>query len=502
VAGERELLVRLDRDAAEPLARQLSDSLRDAIRCGKLHPGTRLPATRTLAADLGVSRGVVVEAYEQLIAEGYLDTRAGGAGTFVKAIDVRATGSGLGSRLLHRETRAAVLDARPGAPDLAAFPRSLWSAAVRSVLHEAADLDLGYPAPWGVPALREQLASYLGRVRGAIGSPDTLVVTTGATQALSLTARVLLARGHRSLAVEDPSNHVHRTLLARHGMRIVPVAIDQEGIDIAALEHTGARAVLVTPAHQFPSGALMSPARRQALLQWARAADAVIIEDDYDAEFRYDGQSTMCLQGDDPMRVALVGSVSKTLAPALRLGWIMPPMGLVRAVAELKRDDDLGSETLTQLAFARLLHTGRYDKHLRTTRDQYRQRRQNLVQELRTHLRHWNVKGLAAGQHVSVELPADLDEASVAEQARQRGLLVLETSPMRTTPGPPTLVLGFARLTGSMPRQVAQTLATAAAACARQTTPQAQAPTGRTWQPSGPAATLSAIDYYDPPTRS
>ncbi|MFL6114548.1 MAG: PLP-dependent aminotransferase family protein, partial [Catenulispora sp.] len=404
MSGERELLVRLDRQAAEPLARQLGDALRDAIRCGKLRPGTRLPATRTLAADLGVSRGVVVEAYEQLTAEGYLDSRAGGAGTFVKAIELRGAGSGPGRRLLHRETPTAVLDARPGAPDLALFPRALWANARRRVLHQAADLDLGYPAPWGVPALREQLAGYLGRVRAAIGSPQTIVVTTGASQALSLMARVLLTRGHRDLAVEDPSNPVHRALLVKYGIGIVPVAVDDEGIDVAALQRTGARAVLVTPAHQFPSGVLMSPARRQALLRWARDADGVIIEDDYDAEYRYDGRSTMCLQGEDPMRVALVGSTSKTLAPALRLGWIMPPMGLVRAVAELKRDDDLGSEVLTQLAFAHLLDTGRYDKHLRTTRDVYRHRREHLAGELGIHVPDWRIKGLAAGQHISVEL--------------------------------------------------------------------------------------------------
>jgi GntR family transcriptional regulator/MocR family aminotransferase len=225
--------------------------------------------------------------------------------------------------------------------------------------------------------------------------------------------------------------------------------------------------------------------------------DGVIIEDDYDAEFRYDGHSTMCLQGDDPMRVALVGSVSRTLAPALRLGWVMPPMGLVRAVAELKRDDDLGSDTLTQLAFNRLLETGRYDKHLRAARDMYRQRRQQLVDELRAHLPHWAVMALPAGQHISVELPADLDEATLIEHARQRGLLVLGISSMRTMPGPAGLVLSFARLAGSIPEQVAQILAAAAHDCGGQTITPAQELIDLPWQPLGPPATVSATDYYD-----
>jgi GntR family transcriptional regulator / MocR family aminotransferase len=499
VSDARELLVRLDRDAGEPLAKQLGDALRDAVRSGRLPPGTRLPATRTLAGDLAVSRGVVVEAYEQLVAEGYLVGRAGG-GTWV------AAGGGppaepAGHRVRrpwHRDGPVAVVDARPGAPDLGLFPRSGWEAGVRQALRVPADL--GYSAPWGTAALRREVAGYLGRVRGAVVAADSVVVTTGATQALALLTRTLARRGHRRLVVEDPSNAVQRGLLAGHGLEVLDVPVDDEGIDVAALARTGTRAVLVTPAHQYPTGVLMSGARRAALLSWARDTDGVVIEDDYDAEFRYDGRTTMCLQGDDPMRVALVGSVSKTLAPGLRLGWVVPPMGLVRAVAEVKRDADFGSDTITQLAFADLLASGRYDKHLRAARMRYSHRRGLLVAELARLLPDWTVGGLPAGQHLSVELAAGLDEATVADRARRRGLLVLEMRTMRTRPGPPALVVGFARLGGSMPRHVVEVLAAAAADARRDPGRPVAADPPTSWVPSGPASTVNAEDFYPPPT--
>ena len=312
-----------------PLHAQVERTLREAIRAGRLMPDTALPSTRVLARTLGISRGVVFEAYAQLAAEGYLVARQGAA-TRVASRAVSEPPRARPARLLR--DLAGAHDLMPGRPDLSAFPREVWLASWRRALRRVPDAALGYPDPRGTVELRDALSSYLGRARAVVPDPQRTVITAGVTQGVVLLARALREQGHSLLAVEDPGFHLHRWSVERAGLRTVGVRVDAEGLDVDALAATGARAVLTTPAHQMPTGVVLTPARRAALLVWADEVDGLVIEDDYDAEYRFDREPVGALQGVDPQRVAYAGSASKTLANALRLGWLVLPERLARAV--------------------------------------------------------------------------------------------------------------------------------------------------------------------------
>jgi GntR family transcriptional regulator/MocR family aminotransferase len=437
-----ETLVQLDR-GRPGLADQLIDALRDAIAGGRLAPGTRLPSSRALATDLKLSRGVVVEAYEQLVAEGRLLSRQG-AGTVVAGLTrepVERRADDIPDHL--PDPRTMVL--RPGVPDLGMFPRAAWRRVYERVLSEMADAVLDYGDPSGVRRLRTELASYLGRVRGARVDSGGVIVTTGAAQGFAVLAAALRASGATEIGFEEPGSHGVRGHLESHGLRLVPVPVDDRGLDVAALERSGAPAVFVTPAHQFPTGVVLAPARRAALVEWARRTGGLIVEDDYDAEFRYDRDPVGCLQGVAPDAVAYIGSVSKALAPALRLGWLAVPEKWRDAVVERKAWADLGGPVLEQLAFAELLAGGGYDRHLRRARLEHRRRRDALVTALRRDLPGVRISGVAAGLHLVVELPEGVDDEALAERARAAGLGPLPLSRMRLTGGgPPGLVIGYA----------------------------------------------------------
>jgi GntR family transcriptional regulator/MocR family aminotransferase len=347
-------------------------------------------------------------------------------------------------------------------------------------LREATDADLDYGDPCGAPRLRVELAGYLTRVRAARVVPERLIVTSGAAQALALLARVgpaptaaresgpvaaqesgpaaarengpaaareggAVAARRARIAVEDPGSAAIRAHLHAGGLTTVPVPVDEEGIDVDALARTGTDVVVITPAHQFPTGVVLSAARRGALLDWARKTGGLIIEDDYDAEFRYDREPVGCLQGRAPELVALVGSLSKSLAPALRLGWLVAPPARAAALRGAKSAADHGSPTLDQLAFAELLSSGGYDRHLRAVRRLYRQRRDAALASVSRHLPGAEVTGVAAGMHLVVTLPSTVDDQVLAERATAHGLGVLALSAARVgTGGPPGLVLGYA----------------------------------------------------------
>ncbi|WP_433210763.1 PLP-dependent aminotransferase family protein [Dactylosporangium sp. CS-047395] len=415
-------------------------ALREAITRGRLAPGTRLPSTRDLATDLGVSRGLVVGAYEQLAAEGRLISRRG-SGTVVAEVVAPAPLR----RADATERPAAVAPLRPGVPDLGAFPRTAWRRAYETALTSALDADFDYGDATGVPRLRAELAGYLGRVRAALVPPDGLIVTAGVTQGLALLARVLLARGTRWIALEDPGPAALRDHLARLGLDVVPVPVDGDGLDVAALARTRARAVVLTPAHQFPTGVVLAPGRRAEVVAWARRVDGLVVEDDYDAEYRYDREPVACLQGLAPDHVALVGSVSKVLAPGLRLGWLAAPPGWVDELCAAKHDADNGGPALQQLAFAEFLAGGAYDRHLRRARRLHRERRDAVVAAVRRHLPRARIGGIAAGLHLVVELPPGVDDLALAARAADAGLgpLALSTLRMRKA-GPCGLVLGYA----------------------------------------------------------
>lgn len=442
-----DLHIQIDREKGG-IAGQIASELRDSIRGGRLAPGTRLPATRDLAADLQVSRGVVVEAYEQLVAEGFLVSRVG-AGTQVTPQNAVGAarrppkGAPLRARPVRRAMAGPYYGHRPTSPDLAHFPREHWLASVRHVLTTVPSDALDYGDPGGVPELREELAGYLRRVRAADVRPENLVVVGGVAQGLSLVLHVLGRHRGLRLAVEDPGSSRQAPLLRRAGAHLVPVPVDEEGLDVRRL---GGDAVLVTPAHQYPTGVVLSPSRRAALMEWAYAGNRTILEDDYDAEFRFDRDPVGCLQGLAPDRVVLSGSVSKALAPGLRMGWVAAPPDLAEAIRRARGELDLGSPVIDQYALAHFLRTGGYDKHLRRMRREYRRRRDALVAALAEELPKVQVKGIEAGLHAYLELPSGWDEHEVARAAQALGVPAEPVGPMREFPGPPAVVVGFARL--------------------------------------------------------
>jgi GntR family transcriptional regulator/MocR family aminotransferase len=443
VSGETavELLLSVDHAGGGPLRAQVEEQLRVAMRGGVLTPGTALPSTRALARELGVSRGVVVEAYAQLAAEGYLAGRQG-APTRVAETAFRAAEAAPAAE----PERPPRLDFRPGAPDVSLFPRTRWLASLRRALREAPDARFDYGDARGAPELCDALASYLGRVRGVACDPRRVVVTSGMAQGMALLGRTLAARGDRRIAVEDPWSTPGREQLAGAGLEPVPVEVDALGLRVDRLEAATASAVVVTPAHQFPTGVVLAPERRAALADWAIRSGGFVLEDDYDAEYRYDRQPVGAVQGLAPDRVVYAGSVSKTLAPALRLGWLVLPESLIAAIGAAKAADDLGTPVVEQLALADFLARGELDRHLRRTRAIYRARRDALVAALARHLPGCTPAGVAAGLHLVVSLPEQADERDVLARARARRIALHGLAEHSIAPRPPALILGYGRI--------------------------------------------------------
>jgi GntR family transcriptional regulator/MocR family aminotransferase len=455
-----ELLLTIARgEDHEPLHTQLERQLREAVRDGRLASGERLPATRVLAAELDISRGVVVESYAQLTAEGYLVTRRG-AGTVVAAASQPVT-----APEPPPFPRPVAEDFHPGMPDLAGFPRDAWQRSLRTVLRSAPDHVLGYADPAGTPELRMALAQYLGRARGVAVEGQCVVVTSGMTQGIALACRVLHARGARRIAVEDPGFFVHRGVIAHCGLEPVPVPVDDRGLQTDALAQVDADALLVTPAHQMPLGGVLAPQRRADLLAWAVERDAYVIEDDYDAEQRYDRDPVGALQGLAPERVIYAGCASKVLAPALRIGWLVVPPALQPPIAFEKGLDDLGTSSISQLALADFLARGELDRHLRRMRPRYRARRDALVAALARELPDWRIgEGVAAGLHVVALLPEEVDETAFLTTAEAHGMRLHGLSWFRVSAGSPGLVLGFGGASEpAIARAVAQLAQVAAA---------------------------------------
>jgi GntR family transcriptional regulator/MocR family aminotransferase len=452
------LLVRLDRSASQPLRAQLEASLREAIRGGRLRAGERLPSSRELARELGVSRGMVQDCYGQLLAEGYLTSRTGSA-TRVADISGRPAGAqpvagpaaGLAPAPPPGGHAPLIADFRPGVPDLSSFPRTDWAWAVKQACGQAADADLGYGDPHGSLVLREVLAGYLRRVRAAAVSPEQMIISTGFAQGINLALRALARQGGVTcVAFEDPgygsaqADETVRAVLAT-GLHVTYVPVDEHGLVVGELAASGAQAVVVTPAHQSPTGVVLSPARRHALTDWARRG-GYVIEDDYDSEFRYDKEPVGALQGLAPEQVFLLGTASKALAPAVRLGWVHAPARLSAAVAAEKEMSDRGSCTIDQLALATLLTTGRYDRHLRRMRTVYAARRTALTAAFDRHAPQVRLTGLAAGFQAVAPLSPGADEAAVIAAARDRRVGLYGIGEYRGHPdpaAPPALVMGF-----------------------------------------------------------
>ena len=438
--GARDLLVQIELRRGS-LRRNLGQALREAIQEGRLAPGTRLPSSRRLAGDLQVSRGVVADTYDQLTAEGYL--------AMLPRQAPQVVGVGAAPPLPEEPARPSwAVDFIATTPDVELFPRRAWIRALERALRDAPNEALDYGDHRGRIELRRALSAYLGRVRGVRIEPERMVISQGFTQGLDLVSRVLQARGARTIAFESPSPPVGWAIPLAVGLRLESVPVDGDGVRTDALDALSAAAIVLTPAHQFPTGAVLAPERRAELVAWANRADRLIVEDDYDAEFRYDRNAIGAMQGLDPCRVIHIGTASKTLAPGIRLGWMSLPDTVIDEVRETKERLDSGSPALEQLALAELIASGDYDRHVARARQVYRQRRDALMSSLAFHVPGLRVDGAAAGLHVLLRLPETADDVAIQAAAAANGIGLLPLSP-RYLVGPPErgLVLGYSRLT-------------------------------------------------------
>ncbi|MFG2498285.1 PLP-dependent aminotransferase family protein [Streptomyces sp. NPDC048441] len=428
-------------------------ALRDAVREGRLAPGTRLPPYRSLAADLGIARNTVADAYAELVAEGWLTARQG-SGTRVAERAAPPARTRVPKRAPARPATPAppTYDLRQGRPDAASFPRTAWLAAARRALNAAPNDAFGPGDPQGRIELRRALADYLGRARGVRADPERIVVCSGFAHAL----RLLFGSGGGGmlkgpLAVESYGLGFHRSILETARVRTVPLGLDEEGARIEELTGSqrgrrAARSVLLTPAHQFPTGGPLHPARRAAVIDWARTHDGLVLEDDYDGEFRYDREPVGAVQGLDSERVVYMGSVSKSLSPGVRLGWLVLPEHLIDEVLTAKGEREAWASVTDQLTLADLIESGHYDRHIRRMRQRYRHRRDQLVAALAAHAPHIGPTGVAAGLHAVLRLPPGTEQSTV-KAASWQGLALEGLADFRhpdaTMPAPDGLVVGY-----------------------------------------------------------
>ncbi|WP_405063780.1 PLP-dependent aminotransferase family protein [Kribbella sp. NBC_01505] len=452
------------------LADWLTDQVRTAISDGRLPIGSRLPATRQLATELRISRGVVTEAYQRLTEEGQVSGR-GRAGTIVVAAPAVApaararsyeppqmTAPGLD---IFVELRAAPahIDLTPGVPDLASFPRAAWLRSERAVLNDLEPAAFGYGDPSGTPALRRAVSAWLARYRGITAHPDEVIIVAGVSQAIALLAQFLTERGIGEVAVEDPGSLGSRQHLQEWQLRTPPIPVDSGGLQVDVLRKSGAPVVMVTPAHHFPTGVVLEGERRRDLLQWA-AEGGLIFEDDYDAEHRYDRPPVPALRSMQAEQVLYAGSVSKLLAPALRIGWIVPPAQHRDDFIALKRRADLGNASLPQLTLAHLMESGELERQLRYVHRRHRTRRDALATAVATYLPTATIHGAAAGLHLTITFPPDIDDKALAAAALSKGIKVHPLSWHCQLPHAPGLVLGYAARTPTALTEAIQTIAT------------------------------------------
>ncbi|GAA5155713.1 PLP-dependent aminotransferase family protein [Pseudonocardia eucalypti] len=457
----------------------LAERLREAISDGRLPVGSRLPATRLLASDLRVSRGVVTEAYRRLVEDGHVAGR-GRAGTVVVAAPLAvspgtdsaaegASGPGLAG-VFAGEPEMGVFDAlrgiparidlSPGLPDLAAFPRTAWLRAERQVLTRLAAADFGYGDPAGTPVLRRAVVNWLARNRGIRADPAEVIIVAGVAQAIGLVAKVLREEGITEVAMEDPSSLGIRQHLHNSGMSTPPVPVDEQGLRVDALRECGARVAMLTPAHQFPTGVVLEGERRRELIGWA-GEGGLVIEDDYDAEHRYDRPPVPALRSMLAEQVCYAGSSSKWLAPALRVGWLMVPRRMHADVVAAKRHADLGNPVLTQLVLAELMESGEMERQLRMVRRRHRRRRDAMISAIRANLPGAVVHGAAAGLHLMISFSDEFSDADLAGAALRLGVKTQPLSWHSQLPHAPGLVLGYAART---PTEIAEGVATIAEA--------------------------------------
>ncbi|MEV4266828.1 PLP-dependent aminotransferase family protein [Kribbella sp. NPDC049584] len=500
--------LQLDPAEAPPggLADWLTDRLRTAIATGHLPVGTRLPATRTLATDLGISRGVVTESYQRLTEDGHVTTH-GRSGTQVARTPLTPTrpspatphtqprtpqttpdaahqphppagtpqppppdgthpapppaqgGPGLDVFDWLRGEQARI-DLTPGVPDLAAFPRAAWLRSERAVLSDLESASFGYGDPAGTPALRRAVANWLARNRGIAADPEDLIIVAGVAQAIGLVAQVLAQRGVHEIAVEDPGSLGSRQHLQNWGMQTPPIPVDDCGLQVDVLRESTSKVVMVTPAHHFPTGVVLDGERRRELIQWA-ADGGLIIEDDYDAEHRYDRPPVPAIRAMLADHVIYAGSISKLLAPSLRIGWMLAPPQYKDELIGRKRLTDLGNAALPQLTLAHLMESGELERHLRVLRRRHRVRRDAMVTAIHNYLPTATIHGAAAGLHLTITFDDSTDDVDLAASALAKGVKTHPLSWHSQLPHAPGLVLGYAART---PTEISEAIATIAEA--------------------------------------
>jgi len=408
-----------------------------------------------------VSRGVVVDAYSQLVAEGYLATRSGDGTRVADALALQPPAASAPNAPLQRVR----YDLRSGVPDLSFFPRREWQSATAAALRELPDAAFGYGSRRGHRRLRVALSDYLGRVRAVVADPERVFITAGATGAMALLWLTLRERGAQRIAVEDPAWPAIPQSVVQADLEVVPITVDNQGLVVTELENWEVDAVVLSPAHQYPTGTVLAPARRTQLIAWARRQGALIVEDDYDSEYRYDREPIASLQGLAPDCVAYIGTASKTLAPALRLGWSVVPSHLVGEVAVQHGVTRAMPSVLNQAAYATLLERGDIDRHLRRTRRRYHTRRNALVDALATSLPNATVGGASAGLHLIAWLPEGADETAIADDAASRGVAIHTLHQECSVIGPasPALLLGYGLIAELAIAPAVQELARAAA---------------------------------------
>jgi GntR family transcriptional regulator/MocR family aminotransferase len=443
----------LDRDTREPLTRQIYRQTRDLILSGALPSGAAMSSTRQTAKDLGVSRNIVMNAFDQLLAEGYLHTRVG-AGTFV-ASDAAFTPNEVPDLSAIRPTGfrplcADRVDFRSGLPELSRFPIGTWQRLSREVWDRLTPLDLSYSQPEGRTELRGEIARYIGAHRGVRCHPDQILVTAGTTQAVGIVTRLLLQKTFASCILEDPITSDIRRIIGGFGGRIVPVPVDGQGLDTRRLPaNLRPRFIYVTPSHQFPIGGTMPIQRRIHLLEYARARGAFVVEDDYDSEFKYDSPPIASIQGLDPRRVVYIGTFSKTLCPSMRIGYVVLPPELVNSGREVKWFSDLHNASVDQIVLARFIHDGHFLRYVHALKKVYRARRRVLAESLESSF-HGAVEvlGSSAGLHLCARFPGVRFTPELVELIDKAGARVypVEEHAMRKGQWADTLIFGYGML--------------------------------------------------------
>jgi len=421
----------------------LETALRQAVQTGRLAAGTRLPASRTLAADLGVARNTVADVYGQLVAEGWLTARQGSGTRVAERPAAQPPAVAAPAATVPEPGEALRNSLKAGLPDLSEFPRTAWLAAARKAVTAAPSGAFGYGDPRGQPELRAALAAYLARARGVRAAADQIVICSGFTQGLSLLGRVLAGSGAAAVGVEAYGHRQHREVLEAAGLCALPVPVDPLGAVISQVPDCAA--LLLTPAHQFPLGVALAPLRRNQAVAWAARTGALIIEDDYDGEFRYDRRAIGAMQALAPEHVIYAGTASKTLAPAVRLGWLVVPRRMLADVLSAKERADRHGSSLDELTLAEFITSGGYDRHVRRSRLRYQRRRGRLIAALARALPDPRITGVAAGMHAVLHLPPGVGEAEIVAAAAARGLALdgMRQYRMPGTDYPEALVVGY-----------------------------------------------------------